>query len=392
MQGLRDVIATFDPDTVKPGWEDHATGVAVAHLDYEGEPYPYSARYALQKAILDWESLGYVPKVGLEFEAYVMQQSNDESEHNPKGSWCRWSTPRSMVYGTGPGTDPDGLIDDIMRTADVSGFKIESINAEYDEAQFELTLEYDDALAAADDGFLFRLLAREMALKHGLDMTFLGKPFPGVSGSGLHVNFSLLNESGDGDNALISDTETTLLSELGLSCLAGLCRHHLGMTALCCPTINAYRRLGPGQLNGYWANWGFEHRGAGNRIPDVSGGPGTRIENRLADGSANVHLAVATVLQGARLGVLNGYDCPDPMTEDGFDHVNTHVHSARTLKDALDDLAADGALQEAVGVEVCSNFLVNKHREWDRYIKATGEHIEGDAATAWELQEYLMYH
>ena len=34
----------------------------------------------------------------------------------------------------------------------------------------------DDALAATDDAFLFRVLAREVALSHGLDLTFLGKP------------------------------------------------------------------------------------------------------------------------------------------------------------------------------------------------------------------------
>ena len=266
--------------------------------------------------------------------------------------------------------------------------RTESINAEFDEGQFELTLEYDDALRAVDDIFLFRVLAREVALRHGLDLTFLGKPFPGVSGSGLHVNFSLVD--GDGENALIDDGADDGVSSLTKQCLAGLVAHHRGMTALCVPTVNGYRRLQPGELNGYWANWGFEHRCAGNRIPDV-GGPGTRIENRLPDGSANVHLAVATVLQGARLGVVDQLDCPEPLVADGFEDVNTDVHSAENLKDALADLQTDTALQEAVGRDVCAN-LANTEAEWGRYLAAVGEHVEGDQMTAWERNEYLMYH
>ncbi len=128
-----------------------------------------------------------------------------------------------------------------------------------------MTLEYGDALAAADNAFLFRILARETALGRGLDLTFLGKPFAGISGNGIHVNFSLVD--GDGNNAMFDEAADGGISELARSCLAGLCAHHQGMTALCAPTVNAYRRLQPGELNGYWATWGYEHRCAGNRVP-----------------------------------------------------------------------------------------------------------------------------
>jgi len=382
LEGLKDIWATMDPDTIKPSWEDDRTAVAVAHLDFEGAPYTVAPRHALQRAVADWADLGYTVKVGIELEAYVIEPDGD-------GGWKRWETPRSMVYGTGPGSDPSGVIDDIMWTAERCGFRTESINAEFDEAQFELTLEYDDALRAVDDIFLFRVLAREVALAHGLDLTFLGKPFAGVSGSGVHVNFSLLDS--DGNNALIDTSSDDGLSSLAKACLAGLVEHHRGMTALCVPTITGYRRLQPGELCGYWANWGFEHRCAGNRIPEV-GGPGTRIESRLADGSANVHLAVAAVLQSARLGIVHSLSCPDPMTDDGFETVNTDVHSAENLKDALADLTADTALQEAVGQDLCDNFLFIKEAEWERFIDAAGAYEGGDQATAWELAEYLMYH
>ena len=149
------------------------------------------------------------------------------------------------------------------------------------------------------------------------------------------------------------------------------------MTALAAPTVNAYRRLRHGELNGYWANWGVEHRCAGNRVPR---GPGShmRIESRIGDGTANVHTLVATVLQAARLGVVGGLECPDPMTTDGFDEVNTDVHCAHSLSAALDDMEADEALCEAVGSELCANFVFNKRAEWDRYTAGAGDDAVGD--------------
>ena len=382
LEGLPDVVASFDPVDVRTSWEDDATGVVVGHLDFRGQPYVVSARCALQQAIAAWADLGYSPKVGIEFEAYVLQPDGE-------GGWDRWDTPRSFVYGTGRSADPTGLIDDITRTAWRCGFPLESINAEYDESQFELTLEYDDALKAADEAFLFRVLAREVALSHGLDLTFLGKPFVGVAGSGVHVNFSLVDA--DGQNAFNDTSADDGLSALAKGCLAGLVAHHQGLVALCAPTVNAYRRLQPAELNGYWANWGHDHRCAANRMPEARGAA-TRIENRVADGSVNIHLGVATVLQAARLGVVNDLECPDPLTTDGFEEVNTDVGAAPSLAAALVHLMADPLLMDAVGDDLCQNFIANKQAEWDRYIAAVGQDVPGGEVTQWELDEYLMYH
>ncbi len=381
-EGLRDVISTFDQDAVHPGWEDDHTGVAVGHPPFEGEPYTYSARHALQKAVTDWEDLGYRPKVGIELEAYVLQPDGN-------GGWERWSTPRSMVYGTGKAADPDGLIDEVMRTAWATGFRLESINAEFDESQFELTLEYDDAVKAADDAFLFRVLAREVALERGLDMTFLGKPFIGISGSGVHFNISL--EDTHERNAFEDSSADDGLSQLAKHSIAGLVQHHQGLSALCAPTVNAYRRLQAGEMVGYWANWGYEHRFAANRIPEGRGAA-TRIESRIGDGAVNIHLGVAAVLQAARLGVVGKLDCPDPLTTDGMEEVNTDIHVAANLSDALDDLVADQVLFGAIGSDVCDNFVANKRAEWERYIEAVGTHTNDDQVTDWELDQYLMFH
>ncbi len=398
LEGLPDLQVSFRESDVRQGWDDEATNVAVGDVFFEGEPHPVSSRHALHRAIAEWESLGYTPKVGIELEAYVFSGGLE----NP----TPYVTPSSMVYGTGVGSDPAGVITQIVRRAEESGIPMESVNAEFDEGQFELTLEYRDAMAAADDAFLFRILAREIVQTArdrfgnpvNLDITFLGKPFVDISGSGIHVNFSLRDS--EDSNAVLDVSAPHSISELGRGCLGGLIEHHRGMTALCAPTVNAYRRLGPAQLNGYWANWGVEHRCAGNRVPRTTG-EAMRIESRIGDGAANIHTLVATVLQAARIGFVGGLDCGEPLTGDGFEEVDTDVHSAHSLSEALDDLEADEVLREAVGTTLCENFIVNKRAEWDRYVAALESEEPGESPTAtddnsnitpWELNEYLPYH
>ena len=226
LDGFPDVHATFDASDLRPGWDDDRTQVAVCDLSQGGEPFRYSARYALRKAIADWEALGYRPMVGIEFEAYVLELIE---EHG----WQRWDTPESYVYGTGRLVDPIGLIDDIVDLADGSDITLESVNAEFDSGQFELTLRYADALRAADDAFLFKVLARECAMDRGRRLTFLGKPYADLEGNGVHVNFSLVDA--DGNNVLADPSTDDGLSGLAKSCLAGLCAHHQGLNAAVLP-------------------------------------------------------------------------------------------------------------------------------------------------------------
>ena len=318
--------------------------------------------------------------VGIEFEAYVLELTE---EHG----WQRWDTPESYVYGTGRFVDPIGLIDDITDLAAGSEIMLESVNAEFDSGQFELTLRYADALRAADDAFLFKMLARECAMDRGRRLTFLGKPYEQFEGNGVHVNFSLLDA--EGNNALADPSAGDGLSALAKSCLAGLCAHHQGLTPLCCPTVNAYRRLRPFTFSGRRANWGYDHRVVGTRVPPERGAR-TRIESRLADGTCNVHAAIAAVLQAARLGVVDELPCPEPETNDGMEAWNTEVTSALNLTDALDHLRADTALTEAVSSDLVDNFLAIKDAEWERYVAAVGE--PSDDISEWEISEYLPYH
>ena len=370
-EGLPDFDATYEMSDIRPGWEA-GTRVVVADLMRLGEPFGPSPRHALRRAIADWRELGYRPFVGMEFEAYVF-----EPDHN--GGWRPLDTPGAFVYGTGPSVDPHGLIDAIWDACREAEIPLESVNSEYDTPQFEFTLRYSDALRAADEGFLFKVLAREVAHRQGLLLTFMGKPLSDRGGSGLHFNISLRNE-GD-ENAIFDADQDDGVSVFAKHAVAGMLEHHQSLAGLCAPTVNAYKRLRPASLSGYWANWGYDHRGATVRIPPDRG-EGSRLEHRLTDGAAVVHTAMAAVLQAARLGVVNKTPLGPKESGNGLDTIDATVGVPPSLSDALDALEADQDLVDAVGAELVAQHLAIKRSEWERYMGAT---------TDWEMREYLPF-
>ncbi|MDD9992873.1 MAG: glutamine synthetase family protein [Rhodospirillales bacterium] len=370
-EGLPDMEAVFDLDRVRPGWEP-GTGVVVANLEKEGQPLGLCARGALARAIAAWQQAGLAPFLGIELEAFVFQRDSS-------GNWVPYDTPGAYVYGTGTAVDPAGLVDDIWSQAQACGFPLEAINSEFDWPQFEFTLRYRDALGAIDDIFLFRLMAREVAAKRGYLLSFMPKPLSDRGGSGVHLNLSLADSRGD--NALADPAQEDGLSELTRRCIAGLMYHHRSMAGLIAPTVNSYRRLRPASLAGYWANWGYDHRGVAVRVPGERG-LATRIEHRVADGAANPYVAAAAMLQVARLGVESGYPLPPAETGDGLENVDTDVAVPENLGAALDALEQDDALVSAIGALLVANHIGIKRKEWDDYLGST---------TDWEMSRYLNF-
>jgi glutamine synthetase len=371
-ESFPDVEARFTTEAIRPGWEKD-TGVVVASITKDGVPVELAPRSILERVLGEWKELGYTPMVGLELEAFLFEPDGNRG-------WRPIHTPGSYVYGTGTAVDPSGTIEEVMDTAHAMGIELESVNAEYDDGQFELTLRFGEALQAADDAFLFKVMAKEVAAKRGYLLTFMGKPITERGGSGIHVNFSLRDESGG--NVFDDPSSPDGLSELARSCIAGLIHDHVSMTALVAPTVNAYKRLRPAALNGYYANWGLDHRGVAVRVPP-SRGAGTRLEHRLADGAASAHIATAATLVSALRGVTKGLECPPAETQDCITGADADVNVPPDLGAALDELENDKDFVEAFSPAHVEGFLAVKRAEWERYRAHT---------TDWERAEYLEYY
>ncbi len=364
-QGIPDMELRWDEANIRAGWEPGTKVVTGDLYSADGSPLPLCPRGALKRAVADWGKLGLAPKVGIELEAYAFVRAGD-------GTLKPLDTPGGIVYGTGPFTDPSGMIDAIWWQAEASGFKLDLITAEYDTPQFEFTLTYDTAVKAVDEIVLFRQMAREVALKHGVILTFLPKPIVGKGGSGMHINLSFADAAGG--NALSNGPKggPSALNDLGRGCIAGWMQHHKGLAALVAPTVGSYARLQPASLSGYWCNWGGDHRGVTVRVSE-EGGAKARLEHRMPDASANPYTAVAAVLQAARLGLANGYALPEPEAGDCFDRIDAGHGVAASLGEAVNDLEADTALCGAVGRELCEHHIFMKRTEVEKTTDLTGD-------------------
>ena len=358
MEGLPDMEMRWDKDDVRSSWMED-TDVVIGDLyDAAGDPLGTCGRGALKRAIAAWQAKGLTPKVGIELEAFILE-AGDDDKLGP------YNSPGAVVYGTGVFTDPLGINDAIYEAAGEVGFNIEMFTGEYDAAQFEYTLTFDDALKAVDDIVLFRLMAREIAYDAGLMLTFMPKPLEEAGGNGMHINFSF--EDKNGKNAFDTGPRggPDQMNDLARGCVAGLVHHHKGLSGLIAPTTNSYARLQPASLSGYWQNWGGDHRNVTTRVSE-EGGSKARLEHRMADASANPYTAVASVLQAALLGVENGYDLPPAETGNGFDENDAEVGVAGSLQEAIGDLTSDEALSAAVGQDLVDNHAFMKLEEVEK--------------------------
>jgi len=380
--GYADMSTVTVGESVRRGWEVD-TDVAIADLEYNGQPLALCPRAALKRAVAAWASLGYEPQLGFEMEFYVMQPDVDAP-----GGFGPLRIPSHRVYGVGLGGDNTGLMFDLYDAAEQCELELEGVLGEFHPGQMEVNLRYGPALDAADRAFICKEMTRELAARKGYWITYMGRPMAHLVGSGLHVNMSLLPVH-SGANAFDEPSAEHGLSPLARQCIGGLIAHHEAMAAMSAPLINSYKRLVPGIIAGYWANWGLDNRISTYRVPGQRGAA-TRIENRLPCGSASPYLAAAVMLNAALLGVVDGRDSGDPQVGDGDTSPNTDRHTPHDLERALVALEADGVLCEAMGVDLVNAFTTIRRDEVEKGRAADGV-WDVKSISTWELEQYLPF-
>ena len=381
--GFADLATVPQVGTLRTGWEVD-TDVVMADLEFNHEPLAIGPRYALQRAVDAWRALGYEPMLGFEMEFYVLQ-ADDEAP----GGFGPLNIPSHRVYGVGTGGDNTGLMFDFFDAAEEMDLDLEGLVAEFHPGQMELNMKYGPAMDAADRAFICKEMTRELATRRGYCVTYMGRPNALLVGSGLHINFSLVPVGG-GTNAFDDASGEHGLSSLARQCIGGLIAHHEGLAVMSAPTINSYKRLIPGIIAGYWANWGLDNRSSTFRVPHERGAA-TRIENRMPCGSASPYLAAAVMLNAALLGVVDGLDCGAPQSGDGDEAPNTDRHTPHNLSDAIAAFESDSVLCEAMGADLTRAYLTIRKDELARW-EATGNEFSADNITDWELKEYLPFY
>lgn len=284
-----------------------------------------------------------------------------------------------------------GWVDELVSSMNALGWDVYSFDHEDGIGQFEIDFMYADALTMADRFTFFRMMANEIARKHGAFATFMPKALSNRAGSGAHLNMSL-SDMENGAN-LFSDKRDELgcnMGVLGYRFIAGVLKHLPAICAVVAPTVNSYKRLvKKGSASGFtWAPvlccYGNNNRTNALRIP-LGGG---RVELRAADSACNPYLAAALVLAAGLEGIENKLDPGPPNIENMYQRSASELEALglRTLPgslgEALDEFAADPLSETTFGKGMYDAWLTYKRDEWANY----NYHVSD-----WEYDRYLNF-
>jgi glutamine synthetase len=212
-------------------------------------------------------------------------------------------------------------------------------------------------LRAADDAWLFKMLVKGLARRHGFAASFMAKPYPEYSGSGLHTHFSLIDENGRNvfDNG--GPEGTALLRQAIAGCL-----HAMHDSALVfAPHANSYERLVPEAHAPTAICWGYENRTVAVRVP--SGNPGARrIEHRVAGGDVNPYLMLAAILGAGLMGIEQQMQAPEPVTGNAYAMPDLRQIPA-SWADAIDIFERSPIIAELFAPEIVRNLILTKRQE-----------------------------
>jgi len=279
----------------------------------DGRPFDGDPRHALARVLNRFAERGLTPVVGTELEFYLVDDSGKDIRV-PKSPRSGKRRPGAEILSLRALDAFDSFFTELYDGCEAMDIPAETAISEAGLGQFEITLSHGaDALKAADDAWLFKLLVRGLARNHGFAASFMAKPYPEHSGNGMHVHFSLLDR--DGRNIFDDGGAdgTAALGHAVAGCLAALSPSAL----ILAPHGNSYDRLVPSAHAPTGICWAYENRTAAIRVP--AGAPkARRIEHRVAGGDINPYLMLAVVLGAALDGIERGAEPPAPVTGNAY--------------------------------------------------------------------------
>ena len=331
-------------------------------LELDGTPCVLDPRAILRRVLDRFAADGLTPVVACELEFYLLDAARtaDGGIQPPPGPDGR-RDPLPHVYGIDQLDAETGFLRDLWAACDAMGVPAGAAISEYAPGQFELTLAHKpDALSACDDAVRFKLAAKGCAAARGKVATFMAKPYPDRSGSGLHIHVSI--DDARGANIFADDALTG--TEAMRHAIGGAADLIADGMAVFAPNANSYRRFRRNSYAPVRAGWGLNNRTVPLRVP--AGPPASRhFEHRVSGADANPYLAVATVLAGVHDGLTRRADPGPPIAGDGYGETGERLPTDWAY--AIERFARSEVLGDYLGAEAVEMFATVKRVEHERY-------------------------
>ncbi len=180
------------------------------------------------------------------------------------------------------------------------------------------------------------------------------------AGNGLHLHFSFRDKNGVDE---FSDrTRQNGISAKGESFIEGILYRLPSLLSFSMPTVNSFRRIGPGCFTGHRVEWAFEDKEAPIRVAaNLTTGEATTVEYKLSDASANIYLELAMILSAGMEGIKSGRILRPKSENDCV--VSDGTTLPRSLQESLNCLKDDDFLQATMGPELSTAYVAVRQFE-----------------------------
>jgi glutamine synthetase len=325
-------------------------------LDREGKPFSGDIRGLLKRfANESFAKNGYTLNAANEIEGFLFKGLDAERRYHETGTFEYVNT--GGYYHSLPGDPLRSFIDSVAEVQRAMGFQNEKDHPEVAPSQFEVNYTYGDAVAAADQIQLYKLVCRQVATKFGMTASFLPKPIVGVNGSGMHTNVSV---SKNGKNLFWDPKGQEQLSSFGWKFIDRILSSGLDLCLLFNASVNAYRRLDPHFEAPNQIKASAVDRGAMVRVP-IGNERSSRVEVRSVAPDANPYMVMLGVfktgLDGSISNIKNLRQAERYLPDNIYDALAEFRKSEWTTKLLSDDVKARYADLKQASADRCPRLL-----------------------------------
>jgi glutamine synthetase len=348
-----------------PWLGDDVAQCVLSLYELDGAANELDPRHVLQRVLDRFTADGLTPDVACELEFYLCDQRYDGQKPSlPTSAVTGHTAHGHEVYGLRELDDHMPYLRDLYAAAEAQSLPIEAAISEFAPGQLEIGLAHRaDALRVADEAMMFKRLVKGCAVAHGMEATFMAKPFEGRAGNGQHLHVSVLDAAGKN---IFGSEDPQGTPELRHA-IAGMQALLPAGMAIFAPNQNSYRRFVGNSYAPVAATWGVNNRTVGLR---VTAGPAAsrHVEHRVSGADANPYLALAAMLAGVHYGLTHRLDPGPAIIGDGYAQADkAPVSLPKHWYGAVDTFEASEVLGDYLGARFQAMFAIVKRTEQDRY-------------------------
>ncbi|HVG27678.1 MAG TPA: glutamine synthetase family protein [Acidobacteriaceae bacterium] len=326
-------------------------------IDKNGAPYTGDVRGLLKTfAQEQFDKNGYTLNAANEIEGFLFEGIDAERKFHETGKFEYVN--QGGYYHSLPGDPLRDFIDVSAEVQRAMGFENEKDHPEVAPSQFEINYTYGDAVAAADQIQLYKLICRQIATQMGMTASFLPKPVTGVNGSGMHTNVSVTQ---NGKNLMWDPAGEEKISKFGWEFVDRILTHGNDLCLLLNASVNAYRRLDPHFEAPNQIKASATDRGSMVRIP-IGNEKSSRVEVRSVGPDANPYMVLHSIFKTGLAGKTS--------TIDNLRQAERYLPD--NIYTALEDFRGAEWTTELLGADVKTRYADLKQASADRCARLLG--------------------